>query len=117
MKKILILAIFVIFLLGACAAEQQVKATATPVKAAPAVLDTSLATPNAGSATVRGQQGVKVLVLQSQPDARSSMLGQVAPGEQGKVLGVNSEGTWILVQFSKQTGWVPAIMLDLILVQ
>jgi hypothetical protein len=117
MKKLLILALLAVFLLGACAAGQQVKATATPVKTAAAVLDTSLATPNAGSATVRGLGGVKALVLQSQPDPKSSVLGQVVPGEEGKVLGVNSEGTWVLVQFSKQTGWAPAAMLDLVLVQ
>jgi hypothetical protein len=117
MKKLLILAIFAMLLLGACAAEQQVKATETPTKAAPAMLDASLATPNVGSATVRNLQGMRALLLYSQPDAESAVTGQVAPGEKGKVLGLNALETWVLLEFPEKSGWAPAIALELILVR
>lgn len=107
MKKFLIMAVAVLLLLCACA-------TAQPVKITP---DASMATPITGAATVRKLETVKALVLQSQPDPKSAMVGQVAPGAKGKVLGLNEKGTWVLVQFPEQTGWAPAVMLDLVLAQ
>ena len=117
MKKILALAMIVIFLLCACAAEQQVGATEPPAKTAFAASDASLSTPTVGSATVRRFEGMQALQLRSQPDQNSVLAGQVAPGEQGKVLGVNAEGTWVLVKFSEQSGWAPVPTLDLVIAQ
>jgi uncharacterized protein YgiM (DUF1202 family) len=115
MKKILILAMIVVFLLSACAAAAQNDATQPPVKTVQVAPDASLATPNVGSATVRNLEGMRALILHSQPDPQSAVTGQVAHGEKGKVLGLNATETWVLVQFPEQSGWVPTIVLELIL--
>jgi uncharacterized protein YgiM (DUF1202 family) len=115
MKKLFILAMIAVFLLSACAAEVQVEATQPPAQTAQATPDASLATPNVGSGTVRKLEGMRALRLYSRPDSQSAVTGQVAPGEKGKVLGLNATETWVLVQFSEQSGWVPVTVLALIL--
>jgi hypothetical protein len=117
MKKFSVMTMIVILLLCACASGQTATATKSPAQTAVVTADASLATPNVGSATVKRLENTRGLIVQSQPDPKSAVVGQIALGVEGKVLGVNAEGTWVLVQFPEQTGWVPAIMLELILAQ
>ena len=112
MKKILVIVAVLIFSLAACAPAADVSDT----KAVTAP-DASLATPVAGFATVRSLQGMEALLLHSQPVSESPLAGQVAPGENGKLLGVNDAGTWVLVQFTDQSGWAPVEALDLTIAQ
>ncbi len=105
MKKFLILILAFLLLLTACAAEKPADPTQAPAKAASAIADTSMATPQVGSATVLERAGISVIPLYSKPDTNSPLSGQVHPGEQGKFLGADRTGRWVLVQINDQTGW------------
>ncbi len=107
MKKILILGLAAVILLAACATAQTPSITPAPTKVAYATPDTSLAIPLVGSATVLNVEGVKSVQLYSQPDAKSPVSGFVYPAEQGKLLGADSSGRWILVQIGDRIGWAP----------
>jgi hypothetical protein len=108
---------------SACASQPSANPAAAPTHTAvvpPAGgsdADTSLATPAVGSARVREIEGLLALPLHAKPDQNSAILGQAKPGDEGKALGVNPEGTWVLVQFAEQTGWVPIPAVEMILVQ
>ena len=117
MKKILILAVIAMFLLCACAAEQQTRATEPPANAVLATPDAGMATPTVGYVSVRRLEGMQALLLRSQPDSKSALSGRVAPGEKGKVLGLNATGTWALLKFTEQSGWAPVPALDLVIAQ
>ena len=117
MKRFLTLAAVAIFLLAACAAEQQVKATETPANTILSTPDASMSTPTIGSAVVSNLEGRPILLLHSQPDLKSAPTGQVTLNAKGKVLGLNADGSWALVQFSEYSGWVPATALQLIVAQ
>jgi hypothetical protein len=117
MKKILILAAIAIFLLCACAVEQQVGATGQPAQTAFATPDTSMSTPTIGSAIVKNLEGKQTLLLRSQPDPKSAPAGQVALDAKGKVLGLSADGSWVLVQFPEYSGWAPTVALQMIIAQ
>jgi uncharacterized protein YgiM (DUF1202 family) len=116
-KKILTQAVIAVFLLGACAANQQVGATEPPANTVWATPDASMSTPTTGFATVRSLQGMQALLLRSQPDPKSALAGQVTPGEKGQVLGSNADGTWVLLKFSEKSGWAPVAALELVIAQ
>jgi hypothetical protein len=105
MKKFLVLTMAVLILLTACAAEKSAGATATPTKTASAIADTSMATPEIGSAKVLKIEGIKAVQLHSRPDVTAPISGVVHPDEDGKLLGVDGSGKWVLVQINDQTGW------------
>jgi len=117
MKKILILAPIAIFLLCACAVGQQVGATGQPAQTTFATPDASMSTPTIGSAIVKNLEGKQILLLRSQPDPKSAVTGQVALDAQGKVLGLNADGSWVLVQFSEYSGWAPTTVLQMTIAQ
>ena len=117
MKKILILAVIAIYLLCACGAEQQIRATELPTNTVFATPDASMSTPTIGSAVVSNLEGRQILLLHSQPDLKSAPTGQVTLNAKGKVLGLNADGSWALVQFSEYSGWAPATALQMIVAQ
>jgi hypothetical protein len=117
MKKLLTLVAIAVFLLCACAVGQQVKATETPANIVLSTPDASMSTPTVGYAVVRRLNGMQVLLLRSQPDSKSALTGRVAPDAKGKVLGLNADGTWVLLQFPEQSGWAPAVALDMVVAQ
>jgi hypothetical protein len=117
MKKILTLVTITIFLLCACAVNQQVGATEPPANIVFATPDVSMSTPTTGYVIVRKLNGMQALLLRSQPDSKSALAGRVAPDAKGKVLGLNADGTWVLLQFPEQSGWAPATALDMVVAQ
>ena len=118
MKRILFTIVFVTFLLSACAAGQEsATPTKTPAKIVYATPDVSMAIPASGSATAAKLQGVTGVLLRSRPDIKADLAGQVLPGDSGKILGLDSTGRWVLVQFKDQTGWTPAALLELTIAQ
>jgi hypothetical protein len=117
MKKNLVLAVMAMFLLCACAAEQQTRATEPPANIVMVTPDASLSTPTVGYVSVRRLEGMQALLLRSQPDTKSALSGRVAPGEKGKVLGLNATGTWALLKFTDQSGWAPVPVLDMVIAQ
>ena len=117
MKKILILAPIAIFLLCACAVGQQVGATGQPAQTVFATPDASLSTPTIGSAVVSNLEGRPILLLHSQPDLKSAPTGQVTLNAKGKVLGLNADGSWALVQFPEYSGWAPTTVLQMTIAQ
>lgn len=117
MKKTLVLAVMAMFLLCACAAEQQTRATEPPANTVMSTPDAGMSTPTVGYVSVRRLEGMQALLLRSQPDIKSAISGRVAPGEKGKVLGLNETGTWALLKFPEQSGWAPVAVLDLVIAQ
>jgi hypothetical protein len=103
--------------LSACTSEPQIRATEMPAESVVVTPDLGLATPTIGYAVVKRFEGMQALRLHSQPDSQSPEAGRVAPGEKGKVLGLNATGTWILVRFPEQSGWAPVPTLDLVIAQ
>ena len=119
MKKLhVLLTIAVAFLLlTACATEKSADATATPTNTISALPDASLATPQVGSATVLKIEGVNAVQLHSRPNTNSPLSGEVHPGEQGKLLGIDQSGRWVLVRIKDQTGWAPFQLFHLTIAQ
>ena len=108
--------IFLIFLLAACAPAVIVEPTAT-IQAGPGVPGQSLATPVFGGVTVLPMPGKTVLELRSWPDPNAAFIGQVEPGDLGRLLGVDASGRWMFVEIEGQTGWVPIQYLDYTIAQ
>jgi hypothetical protein len=77
----------------------------------------SLATPAVGAVTVLPVPGKTSLSLRSQPDPKASSIGEVKPGDSGKLLGVDASGRWMLVKIKQQTGWAPVQYLDYTIAQ
>jgi hypothetical protein len=119
MKKLLVLlSITAAFLLlGACAIEQTPVATATPTEIVYATPDASQATPQVGFATVLKIEGVKAVQLRSQPNVASPLSGEVYPDEQGKLLGTDPSGQWVLVDIKGRVGWAPTQLFALTVAQ
>ena len=115
MKKLFVFILLAVFFLSACAAEQPAAATQQP--AAIVAADARQATPVVGFVAVRKLDGMEALLLRSQPDPKSPLAGRVAPGESGKLLGVDKTGGWVLIKFTDQTGWAPVEALDLTISQ
>jgi len=78
-------------------------ANATGVFATP---DQRLSTPTVGFVTVLEVQSVRGVLLRSLPNPDSAAAGDVVPGDTGRILGVDSTGSWLLVQIKNQTGWI-----------
>jgi len=114
-KTVLLLAALASLWLCACSTEQQIVATATPANAFQAVADTAMSTPTIGTGRPKQRAGAQILLLHSQPDQGSPLTGQVAPGERGKVLGLNAAGTWVLIDFAGKSGWAPVTALELVI--
>ncbi len=106
--------VFVLVTLMGCAPASPV-VTAAPV--GPAPLDQSLATPVVGGVTVLPVAGKTSLALRSQPDPQAPPLGEVKPGDSGKLLGIDPSGRWMLVEIKQQTGWAPVQYLDYTIAQ
>lgn len=118
LKKSLLLTLAVCLWLTACQPQPTPSTvTSTPAATAVPAPDASLAQPVVGFVTVRSFENMQALQLRSQPDSNSVLLGQVLPGEQGKLLGLNAEQTWALVEFKTQSGWAPIQALDLTLAE
>jgi hypothetical protein len=109
MKKLFGVLLIALFLLSACAAGSQPAPTATVV----VTPDASKSTPTPGFGTIRQVAGLQVLQLSSQPDNKSLKTGRALPGQTGKLLGLDETGTWALMDFDNQTGWVPVTAMDL----
>jgi hypothetical protein len=116
MKKILVLIVSLVFLLCGCA-QQQSNATPVPTKIIISTPNTAMSTPTTGYVSVRKLEGMQALLLHSQPDSKSPISGQVAPGDKGKVMGLNAAQNWALLKFEQQTGWAPVAILDLVIAQ
>ena len=56
-------------------------------------------------------------MLYSLPNERSDISGQIYPGDEGTVLGMDATQTWVLVQFGDTTGWTPVNTLALTIAQ
>lgn len=91
--------------------------TATPTELVRATPDKSMATPAYGFAQRPRSQGISPLLLYSQPSADSAVSGQIYPGDEGAVLGMNETQDWVLVQFGETVGWTPVMTLALTLAQ
>src|SRR5688572_11777143 len=110
--------LILVVLLAACAApagDAATPETSTGEVTAPAVFatpDQSLATPTIGAVTILAVQGDKAVFLYSLPTIRSVAAAQVEPRAAGQVLGVDSSGTWLLVEIGGKTGWAPIQLLD-----
>jgi len=115
-KPFILLTIILPLWLTSCAAPQGVAngPTATIVFATP---DQSLSIPTIGSVTILQLQGAKGVFLRSRPEHTSVIAGEVQPGDSGKVLGVDSSGTWLLIEIKNQTGWAPIQLLDYTIAQ
>ncbi len=116
-KPIVLFSITLLLWLSSCAVSQDTAAdgpTATIVFATP---DQSLSTPTAGSVTILQLQGAKGVFLRSRPEHTAAIAGEVQPGDSGKVLGIDSSGTWLLVEIKNQTGWAPIQLLDYTIAQ
>lgn len=79
--------------------------------------DRSLATPAYGFAQRPRSQGIEPLLLYSQPNAESAVSGQIYPGDEGTLLGMDASQTWVLVQFGETVGWTPLMTLALTIAQ
>ena len=91
--------------------------TATATEVGQATPDRSMATPTIGFAQRPRSQGIQPLLLYSQPSAQSAASGQIYPGDEGAVLGLDASQTWVLVQFGETLGWTPVMTLALTLAQ
>lgn len=112
MRKI-VLTLVVSLLLAGCAPA----AVSTPaVTSTPSSMQ-SLATPTYGTVTILAGLSYKTVDLREQPDPRAPIIGHVEPGDQGKMIGIDASGTWMLVQIKKQTGWVAAQYIDYTIAQ
>jgi hypothetical protein len=117
MKKSFVLFLLGVFLLAACATQQQAPATATATDIVYATPDASMAKFAVGFAYVRKSEGTPALLLRSLPDSASPVSGRAIPGENGKLLGINDSGSWVLLQFKDQSGWAPVDAVDLTISQ
>ena len=77
----------------------------------------SVMTPAVGAVTVLAVPGKTSLSLSIAPNPKSAFLGEVKPGDTGKLLGVDASGLWLLVEIKQQTGWIPAQYLDYTIAQ
>ena len=91
--------------------------TATPTVLLSATPDKGMATPAFGFAQRPRSQGIQPLLLYSQPSAESAVSGQIYPGDEGLVLGMDASQVWVLVQFGETVGWTPVMTLALTLAQ
>jgi hypothetical protein len=76
-----------------------------------------MATPAFGFAQRPRSQGIQPLLLYSQPSSEAAVSGQIYPGDEGAVLGMNEAQDWVLVQFGDTVGWTPVMTLALTLAQ
>jgi hypothetical protein len=72
-----------------------------------------MATPEFGFAQRPRSQGIQPLLLYSQPSDESAVSGQIYPGDEGKVLGLNETQDWVLVEVGETVGWTPVTTLFL----
>jgi hypothetical protein len=79
--------------------------------------DKGMATPVYGFAQRPRSQGIQPLLLYSQPSADSAVSGQIYPGDEGSVLGMDASEAWVLVQFGETVGWTPVMTLALTIAQ
>jgi hypothetical protein len=103
--------------LQACSAIGSSGPTATPTDLAYAAPDKSMATPTIGFAQRPRSQGIRPLLLYSQPNTQSAVSGQIYPGDEGSVLGMDASQEWVLVQFGETVGWTPVMTLALTIAQ
>ena len=104
------------FLIASCSPNDgSGDSTSTSTDLAYATPDTSLATPAYGFAQRPRSQGIQPLLLYSQPSAQADVSGQIYPGDNGAVLGLDATQTWVLVQFNETVGWTPVMTLALTL--
>lgn len=115
MKKA-VLFILSMLLLTACSG-QPARATQPPADVAYVAPDTSLATPAFGYARIAKVSGVQSVLLRSKPDSKAPLTGQVFPGDEARVLGLDSTGEWVLLQFDGKTGWALYQVLDITIAQ
>ena len=90
--------------------------TSLPTVAGPQDIQ-SLATPAVGAVTVLPIPGKTSLSLSIRPDPKAPFIGEVKPGDSGKLLGVDASGRWMLVKIKNQTGWAPVQYLDYTIAQ
>jgi hypothetical protein len=76
-----------------------------------------MATPAIGFAQRPRSQGIEPLLLYSQPSDQSPVSGQIYPGDEGLLLGMDATQTWVLVQFGETVGWTPLMTLALTIAQ
>jgi len=115
MIKIITLIVITGFLLSACAA--QAPTPAVPTAVVFATPDSSVATPTVGSATVQKYAGLQSIVLHSLPDRKSAASGTALPGAIGRIMGLDSSGTWLLLEFKDYSGWAPIEQLNITIAQ
>jgi hypothetical protein len=115
--------LILVVLLAACvspaggAATPETSATEVIAPAVFATPDQSLAMPTIGTVTILAVQGDKAVFIYSLPTTRSVAAAQVEPGAAGQVLGIDSSGTWLLVEIGGKTGWAPIQLLDYTIAQ
>ncbi len=118
MKRFALLAVsltlLMLIVLSACA---PIKAANGPTPTATDLVfvkpDKSFATPALGYAERPRSQGIEPLQLHSEPDMNSPISGEIFPGDQGIILGIDASQKWVLVQFADQVGWTPVMTLAL----
>lgn len=79
--------------------------------------DVRVATPQIGFAHLPQSQGPQPLLLHSLPDETSAISGEIFPGDEGTILGLDASQKWVLVQFGDTTGWTPVNTLALTIAQ
>ncbi len=114
MRKLCIVValVFVAVWLTGCGSPTAVPSLATPTLSGPVVVDQSLATPVVGTVTVLKTPGNVSIFLLAQPNVKAAVLGKAKTGDTGKLLGLESTNSWMLVEINQQTGWVPIQYLD-----
>ena len=120
MKRIVYLTVLLTLLamavLSACAPKTgATEPTATATDVVYIQADKSMATPSFGTAQLPKSQGIKPLQLHSEPDANAPISGEIFPGAEGIVLGLDSTQKWVLVQFDNLVGWTPVNSLALMI--
>ena len=114
----LVLIIAGLFVLAACGPKSAtVGPTPTATDLPRGTPDTRMATPQFGVAQRPRSQGSLPLVLYSLPDEHSDISGQIYPGDEGTVIGMDATQTWVLVQFGEVGGWTPVNTLALTIAQ
>jgi hypothetical protein len=112
----ILLTLLMLAILSACAPKaESATPTATAMDLVFVEADRSMATPSFGTAQLPKSQGIKPLQLHSEPDTNAPVSGEIFPGAEGIVLGMDSTQKWVLVQFDNQVGWTPVVSLALMI--
>lgn len=83
---------------SACAAPQADESLSTPVD-------------GVGFVTIKSGTTLETISLRARPDLASDIIDNLQPGESGDLLGTDSSGLWLLVEFNGKRGWLPLALV------